>query len=208
MPRTADPEIRAKLLAAATRVLATGGRSALSTRRLAAEVGTSTMAVYTHFGSMESLQHEIRREGFARTCAQLDAVPSTSDPVADLAALILRYFDFGTAEPQLYRAMFADRTPTDEQDEGSEVFTRVLARLERCIADGRFAANEPTLAHLWAAQLWMAAHGMLIFGQAGMLADEAHRFLVADMIFRLAVGYGDERSTAEESVHSGTKRAT
>ncbi len=157
------------------------------------------MAVYTHFGSMDRLQHEIRRDGFARLCAALDAVPRTADPVADLAALLLCYFDFGADDPQLDRAMFADRTPTEE-DEGSGVFDRVLAGVDRCVADGRFETGDPTLARAWAAQLWMAAHGTLSFGQTGLLPSDAQRFLVTDMIFRLAIGYGDAASKAQASV--------
>ena len=76
-PRSADPAIRTALLDAAARILAADGPSALSTRRLATEVGASTMAVYTHFGSMDQVRQAVRQDGFARLAAELDAVDRT-----------------------------------------------------------------------------------------------------------------------------------
>lgn len=199
MPRSPDPAVRRKLVAAATRLLAAEGRQALSTRRLAAEVGTSTMAVYTHFGSMDRLQHEVRREGFARLCDELDAIAPTGDPVADLAAGVLSYYEAGMRDPQFYRAMFAER-PVGEPDEGSGVFARVLAAVRRCIDAGRFQPAEPALQRAWGAQIWLAGHGAITLAQTGMLDEEANRFLVADMLCRLAVGYGDDPAAAEASI--------
>lgn len=199
MPRRADPDVRAALVAAATRLLAGEGRQALSTRRLAAEVGTSTMAVYTHFGSMERLQHEVRREGFARLCGEIDAIARTEDPVADLAAVTLAYVEAGTRDPQLYRALFVDRPP-GEPDEGSGVFERLLAAVQRCIEAGRFQPAEPTLARAWAGQIWMSGHGVITLAQTGMLSEDANRFLLTDMIHRLAIGYGDGPAAAGRSI--------
>ena len=45
MPRSADPEVGAALVEAAARILAEEGPAALTTRRVATEARTSTMAV-------------------------------------------------------------------------------------------------------------------------------------------------------------------
>jgi AcrR family transcriptional regulator len=73
VPKTADPSVRTALIEHAARITAEEGREALTLRRLAAGVGTSTMAVYTHFGGMDDLRRAVRREGFAR-------LASTSTP--------------------------------------------------------------------------------------------------------------------------------
>lgn len=205
MPRTADPGVRERLLTVAARLLATEGRQALTTRRLAAESGTSTMAVYTQFGSMDRLQHEVRRGGFTQLCHELDTLPRSDDPVADLAAAAGRYVEVGARDRHLYRAMFVDRAP-GEADEGSEVFERLLATVERCVAAHRFGPAEPTLARAWTAQVWMACHGMLTFAETGLLPDAATRFLVTDMVYRLAVGYGDRPDSAKASIAEGMAR--
>ena len=65
------PDVRRRLLDAAAQVLAEEGPSALTARRLTRDVGASTMAVYTHFGSMPALVREVVADGFARLHARV-----------------------------------------------------------------------------------------------------------------------------------------
>ena len=46
-----DPHLRERIINTAAQLLATEG--AVSARRLARELGTSTIVVYTHFGGMD-----------------------------------------------------------------------------------------------------------------------------------------------------------
>src|SRR5580704_4924709 len=121
-PKTADPALRTELVETAARLVATEGRAGLTLRRVAKEVGTSTMAVYTHFGGMDELRREVRREGFARLREQLDAVTTTRDPVADLSLLGVAYYLSAARAPNLYRAMFMDG-PVDDTDVGTGLDT-------------------------------------------------------------------------------------
>ena len=102
---------RDRLLAAAIRLLEDSGPEALQARKLAAEIGASTMAVYTHFGGMRQLIAAIAREGFVRLNGRLAQAPETGDPVADLIELGLAYRDHAVANPQLYRVMFGVTAP-------------------------------------------------------------------------------------------------
>jgi AcrR family transcriptional regulator len=111
MSRAADPTVRAALVETAAQILATDGPGKLTLRRLTRDVGTSTMAVYTHFGGMEQLRIAICTEGFRRLGAHLGSVPRTDDPVADLVALGAAYVTNARENPNLYRAMFLDRLP-------------------------------------------------------------------------------------------------
>lgn len=199
-PRAADPAVRTALIEAGARVLAADGPGALSTRRLAAEVGTSTMAVYTHFGSMDQLRRAIRREGFARLAAKLDAIPHTGDPVADLAADGLTYFGSGLAEPELYRAMFTDRPPAGDDDAGDGIFRRLVDVVQRCIDADRFQPAGSSLVRAWAGELWTMRHGMVTLALTGILPAGQIEFLLTDMTYRLAVGYGDEPAAARRSI--------
>ena len=54
-PRAHDEVTRLTLRDAAERLIATGGLEAVSARRVAAEAGTTTRAVYSLFGSMDGL---------------------------------------------------------------------------------------------------------------------------------------------------------
>ncbi|GAA4219555.1 TetR/AcrR family transcriptional regulator [Actinocatenispora rupis] len=192
--------MRTALIDAAARILATDGPRALSTRRLAAEVGASTMAVYTHFGSMDQVRHAVRTEGFARLDAALDRIPRTDDPVADLTADALVYLDAGLADPEMYRAMFVDRPPPADTDPGSGLFQRLVASVRRCIDAGRFDAADDPLPLGWAAEIWTMQHGMVVLALGDVLPTDQIRFLLADMTYRLAVGFGDDPTAAHRSV--------
>lgn len=172
-PRPADPAVRAALIDTAARIVATEGRTALTLRRLAREVETSTMAVYTHFGSMEELRREVRREGFARLLALLDRVEKTRDPVADLIVLGAAYYRSAVSAPNLYRAMFLDG-PVDEEDAGTglDTFMYLVEGVGRCQGAGRLPRVEGTDPAELAVELWALDHGLVSLHLAGMLPEE------------------------------------
>ena len=64
------------MLNAAVRLLDDEGPDALQTRRVAGAAGTSTMAVYTHFGGMRGLIAEVAEESLRQFDAAL-TVPQT-----------------------------------------------------------------------------------------------------------------------------------
>ena len=108
--RRPDPDVARRLVDAAARLLAEDGPGAVSARRLAAEVGASTMVVYTHFGSMDEVVAVVCREGFRRFAAALERTRLTDDPVADWMAQGWSYRRFALDEPHLYQAMFSPQT--------------------------------------------------------------------------------------------------
>jgi AcrR family transcriptional regulator len=62
---------RERLVEAGTRLLERDGPEALKARKVAAEIGASTMAVYTHFGGMNGLLEAIIAASFERCGAAL-----------------------------------------------------------------------------------------------------------------------------------------
>src|SRR5438552_4773286 len=141
---TADASVRTALIETASRLIAADGSPGLTLRRLADEVGTSTMAIYTHFGGMEKLRREVRREAFARLREHLATVEDTGDPVADLAMLGAAYYISATTNPNLYRAMFMELS-IDEADAavGLDTFERLIDGVRRCIEGGGFRPAAP-----------------------------------------------------------------
>jgi AcrR family transcriptional regulator len=198
--------VRTLLVEAAARVLAEEGPAALTSRRLAAEIGSSTMAVFSRFGNMSEVRRAVREEGFARLDARLDTLPATDDPVADLVAAGGTYFAAGVANPHLYRAMFLDRPP-QEDDLGAGTYQRLVALVRRCVLAGRFPAAQESLVSVWAAQLWSMRHGMVIMSVAQFLPDKQARFVLDDMTFRLLIGYGDDPDQARKSIEQGNRAA-
>lgn len=167
MPKIADPSVRTALLETAAALIATEGSAGLTLRRLTDQVGTSTMAVYTHFGGMQNLRQEIRREGFARLRDHLDAVAQGPDPLADLARLGWAYYDNAVENPNLYRVMFMDHHEPADDVVGLDTFDHLVTAVARCGQSGRFAAGEPFDLAL---QLWSLAHGLVTLQLSGLIA--------------------------------------
>jgi AcrR family transcriptional regulator len=135
-------------LDAAGRLLAQEGPQALSTRRAAQEVGTSTTAVYNLFGGKAGLLRELFLDGFARLAQEFRAVPRDGDPETDLMALGYAYRAAALANPHLYELMFgrpiADFRPDDDalaQVQGT--FDTLVRAVARCVDTGRFAPADP-----------------------------------------------------------------
>src|SRR5688500_20391268 len=98
-PRNADPQLRTTLVEVAARLLAEEGPAALTSRRLAAEVGSSTMAVYSRFPTMAHLRRAVREEAFAHLDSRLDVVPPSDYPVAGHVAAGTVWFANRGARP-------------------------------------------------------------------------------------------------------------
>ncbi|WP_331770644.1 WHG domain-containing protein (plasmid) [Embleya sp. NBC_00888] len=174
-PRTRDyDELRRELLTAAGRLLAEEGPHAMSTRRVAHEVGTSTTAVYNLFGDKSGLLRAMFLDGFAALEARFARVPVDGDPEADLLALGHAYRAAARANPHRYDLMFgrpiADFRP-DEADLAriQGTFDSLVRAVERCVAAGRFAPTDPydTATHLSA-----LVHGLAGLELRGALGDE------------------------------------
>jgi AcrR family transcriptional regulator len=208
-PQPRDPETPTKLVAAAARLLAGEGRGALTARRLGAEVGASSMAVYTYFGGMDELLKAVWRHGFLEFAGALSTVRRTSDPVADLMANALAYRSFARANPDLYRVMFGVDTGIsidDPQDQAQSLstFATLVHAVERCAALGRWSIAD---ASATSQMIWACLHGHcmleLAFGNDGPFElDGAFR----ELFLRLSVGHGDTEADTRRSLRSATRR--
>ena len=86
-----DSDVRRRLLEAAADLLGEEGPAALTARRLAREAGTSTMAVYTHFGGMPALVRAVVADGFAQLHDRVGGVEPSRDTIDDLARAAAAY---------------------------------------------------------------------------------------------------------------------
>lgn len=200
-PRTADPAVREALVEAAARLIAQ--HETLTTRRLAAEVGTSTMAVYTHFGSLDEVRRAVRGAGFQRLRENMALVTATDDPVADLGVAGWGYCVTGIKNPNLYRVMFME-TPLDDLDAtvGLDTFEMLVANVQRCIDAGRFQGDAWELA----TQMWTMVHGAVALHIAGMF-DEATVIEVTVSAARaFFVNYGDSPAATESALERMIER--
>jgi AcrR family transcriptional regulator len=201
-----------RLVETGARLLATEGETAVSARRVTAEAGVSTMAVYHHFGSMDQLLAAIWREGFERFGAELERPALTSDPVADWMTQGWGYRHFARREPHLYKVMFGDGMASLHPDRSAAdhgaaaTFQSLLRRLERCVAAGRFAIDDEFVA---GEAVWAAVHGHTMIELSGYHAalDRDPVTSYGECLLRLGIGFGDDPVDARASLKRSRARA-
>lgn len=163
-PKVHDESLRLRLLEAAGHTLSTQGLAALSLRRLAAEAGTSTTAVYSLFGGKPGLLKALFDEAFRRLGEHLATVTPTDDPIEDMVALGLAYRDSALADPHFYDVMFTSPKtdlPLDEESVAlaTAAFEQLLRLVERAVGAGalRPEADAATVS----LALWAMVHGLV-----------------------------------------------
>lgn len=179
-PRLRDPdELRGALIDAAGRLLAAHGPDALSLRRVAAAVDTSTTTVYGLFPEGKTgLLRAMFEEGFERFARTYADVPSSDDPVVDLLALGRAYRANAQANPHLYDLMFGRPVPGFQPDpvtirRSQGPFDTLVRAVERCITAGRMAGEPLDVAFA----LFALVHGLASLELLDCLGtpDEADR---------------------------------
>lgn len=163
-PKTHDEALRVRLLDRAGQLLSGEGPEALSLRRLASDVGTSTTAVYSLFGGKPALVRELYVAAFLRFGTRLSSVDRSGDPGEDLVRLGLAYRHAALTEPHLYAIMFTKAVAGFEPDQA--VAKHVLGPL---VEVGRLAGvPEPETA---AMTVWGLVHGLVSLELNGNLTD-------------------------------------
>ena len=209
MPRTRNPEIGRQLLETAARILAEEGEAAVTARRLGAEVGASTMAVYTNFGGMDELLLQVWRDGFVRFGAALDEPPSSDDPIADFAQQGWGYRRFALENRHLYRVMFGDASfrfddPAD-QLLAQATFESLLTRLRRAAELGRLQVDDVELA---GQVVWSTVHGHMTIELTGYFEARGQDPvpIYEECLRRLALAFGDTPDQLARSLATARNR--
>lgn len=145
-PRRHLQPTAAALLVAAEAVLEAEGPSALTVRRVAAEVDTTTRAVYATYGSKEALLVALGRKAFEVLGEKLRSLPTTNDPVADLIEAGLLFRQFTLEHPALFalgvqRVDVASDLSADIRVTATVAFDELQRRFEPLEASGRLAAR-------------------------------------------------------------------
>ena len=140
-PREHDANTAVALLDAAERIVQAEGLEALTVRRVASEVGTTTRAVYSVFSSKEGLIVALGRRAFEILGDGLASFPQTDDPAADLIEGTIAVFRrFAIEHPTLFQIAL-QRPPSSQikagfTDAQAEALAGLEARIERLHAAG------------------------------------------------------------------------
>lgn len=178
---------RSRVLDVASQLLLEEGPAALSMRRIAQEVGVSTMPLYTLFESKEGLILALVGEGFRRFAAALGSVRQT-DPWARLRGLGHAYRHFAGENPTYFALMWtpggrpkaAEGSPAQQDGEAAyrylqDAVTDLMSELDRPARE-----IEPA-----AANTWSTVHGFCTLELAGVFADREQ----ADLLYESTLDF-------------------
>jgi AcrR family transcriptional regulator len=217
MTSQAERNVRAELLHAAVAILDEDGPDALQTRKIAGAAGTSTMAVYTHFGGMPALIAAVADEGLRQFDVAL-TMPPTSDPVADLMATGIAYRRYAIERPHMYRLMFGSTSAhginapahdlltltVAEINDHYPSFAHVVRGVHRCMLAGRIvagsASDDATVVAV-AAQFWSSIHGFVMLELAGFYGAQGSAIgpVLGSLTTNLLISLGDSPERVHES---------
>jgi AcrR family transcriptional regulator len=135
----------------------------LTVRRIATAAETTTMALYTGFGSRDGLLDVVYARGFEQLYAQMAPAAELADPEEALVALLDAYRAFALFNPGLYGLLFERVLPGF--DPSPEARTAALDGTFGLLATqaGRLLGTEPLnppsrrLAHT----VWALTHGLV-----------------------------------------------
>src|SRR5688500_14197925 len=159
-PKTHDDALRRRLLERAGELLSTEGPAAVSLRKIATDVNTSTTAVYSLFGGKPALLEALYDEAFHRFGTHLAAVPVTEDPAEDLVQIGLAYRRSALADPHFSSVLCSKVVePTKAMSRAAgRTFAPVIDTVRRAVEGGVFVDEEPEQI---AMSMWGIAHGLV-----------------------------------------------
>ncbi len=219
----AQRSVRDEMLHAAVGLLDEHGPDALQTRKVASAAGTSTMAVYTHFGGMQALIAAVAEEGLRQFDTAL-TVSQTGDPVTDLFVAGAAYRRYAIEHPHMYRLMFGSTSAhginapagnvlaltVAEIEQHVPSFARLVRAVHRSILAGRItacSADDDAAVVATAAQFWALIHGFVMLELAGYYGDDGAA--VAPVLGRvtsnLLVALGDSPERVKQSRRAAAK---
>lgn len=199
-------DLKEALLAASHKILTEKGADSLSLRAVAAEVGVSHMAPYSHFKSKKFLFQEVAASGFDELASKMIR---DSEGLSNASELILSYgvtyIEFALAQPQLYRLMLGQvenlgrRTSlkTEDADKLNQASVDVSSELQRSskrpfdLLESAFAQMSRNALNVKARALgaWSMVHGMaalLIEGHFDIPPDMSVKdFLAMAAVYKL-----------------------
>lgn len=162
-PRLYDMGLRERLLERAMAMAAAGGVDGVSLRLLARDVGTSTNAIYTMFGSKEALLALVFRSAVESFAQAQFAFGTTDDALQDLYSLGRNYRRWALANEPLYLVMLRRDEGKEQGADGTDelagqTMMPLRSVVQRLVDEGIFIPFDPDQI---AMSIWMSVHGFV-----------------------------------------------
>jgi len=191
-PREHDQATAAVLLEAAERTVQAAGLEGLSVRGLADDVGTTTRAVYTLFGSKDGLLAALGIRAFRMLGAAIAELPATDDPAAELVEAGIAVFRrFATGHPSLFRIAVQQTVgppalARDFAQAATQAFAGLEARVTRVQVAGLLGSRSVREA---ACEFHALCEGLAAVELRGMMTPGEEMRIWRDALTALVAGF-------------------
>ena len=177
---------RDEIVEAALNVVARNGLDALSARRVAEELGSSTAPVYSNFKCMDALQEAVKKSA-VRNLLHYTQRPVSQDPFRNIGLGVLA---FARDWPRLYSALFLE--PSQGYDPGPALMETLAAAMAEMPA---LAPLQPIERVILLKKMALFTHGLateictgfaddLTEAEIGVLLDETGQAMVQNAFDR------------------------
>ncbi len=189
-PRGQGPSRRGEILDAAKRLFLQDGIQHATMRRIAADVGVSSTALYVYFPDKVAILDAIAEAMFeALLVAFARSQETDQPPLLRLRDGLRAYVDLALSRPDEYRLTFDATAPGACGD--SEAADKSFSLLQRLVSElmdaGQFAPGDPLAV---AEALWACVHGvvMLLLNQP-MYVETAPQSLIDTVLAAAIKGF-------------------
>ncbi len=143
-----------EMVEAALQVVRTRGIDCLTAKTIADELGTSTRPIFTGFGSMDDVKHEV----FAAAMRVYDGYTAAGlKEKHPFFGVGMQYIRFAREEPELYRLLFLTREPEYNA-------MKAMRHLQKIVRPTIMNIYHVTAeeADLYFRNLWLVSHGLAV----------------------------------------------
>jgi AcrR family transcriptional regulator len=185
------------LVAAAVRLVESGGVGALTLRGAARKAGVSQAAPYRHFADKQALLAAVAEEGFRSMTEAMRraSAPHEGDPLGRFHALGRAYVEFALAHPAHYRIMFGQASVDRSaypllKAAAEETFGLLVAAIRDCQRAGVVRAGD---ADELALAAWSASHGLsslAVDGRLSVMGERSREALIQIVLANIFLGLG------------------
>jgi AcrR family transcriptional regulator len=185
---------RERIVAAALDVLESEGPSALTIRRIAADVEYTPPVVYQHFANKDALVLELVAHGYGLMVADLQRAAGEHDPDRRLRDAAATYVRFAAEHPHLYEVMSSSAVDAHERRRAAAPAIALL----RDLLDAWTGAHAVVLADADEAceVVWGTLSGMAALGELATVGTRRAQALAEQALGAILLGWRTAGSTS------------
>ncbi len=144
-----DGDVRSRILCAASRLIAAGGREAATTRAVATAAGVQPPTIYRLFGDKRGLLEAVAEHDLAAYVAAKARRAPVPDPIEDLRAGWDAHIAFCLANPAIFAILAGDPQSKEASPSARAGRETLRRRMRRVASAGLLKTSEDRATDLW-----------------------------------------------------------